>query len=317
MMKSKALHIVALGLTCCVLNTVAHADTVTYVYTDPQGTPLAEADINGNITATFDYTPYGVVALGTPPNGPGYTGHVSDPETNLIYMHARYYDPATGRFLSVDPRPSQEGDPLGFGLYVYDMNNPLRYNDPDGRAPAPFFFVTLLNLINQQLNNSVQQDYVQPVQQIYHTVDNHAEITQTGVATFGLGLQGTNNVLHPNQNSAALVMGEGANYSVDIAPKTPFVLHLGSNDDPGPVRYGGDFQVGAGLHAGISLSLDTNFNLNIKPKGGIGIGEVVNFKIPKTHVDVAPSVEVELNQDKDGDKPNIPPPPPPPPPTDG
>lgn len=33
--------------------------TVTYVYTGPQGTPLAEADANGNITKTYDYPPYG------------------------------------------------------------------------------------------------------------------------------------------------------------------------------------------------------------------------------------------------------------------
>jgi hypothetical protein len=38
---------------------VTHAGTVTYVYTDPQGTPLAEADASGNITARFEYTPYG------------------------------------------------------------------------------------------------------------------------------------------------------------------------------------------------------------------------------------------------------------------
>ena len=55
------------------LGGVAHAGTVTYVYTDPQGTPLAEADANGNITATFDYAPYGSQALGTAPSGPGYT----------------------------------------------------------------------------------------------------------------------------------------------------------------------------------------------------------------------------------------------------
>lgn len=67
----------------------AQQHTVTYVYTDPQGTPLAEADTNGNITATFDYRPYGAQALGTPPNGPGYTGHMNDPDTGLVYMQAR------------------------------------------------------------------------------------------------------------------------------------------------------------------------------------------------------------------------------------
>jgi RHS repeat-associated protein len=82
----------------------AHAGTVTYVYTDPQGTPLAEADAQGNITARFDYASYGSVAMGAAPNGPGYTGHVNDPDTGLVYMQARYYDPVTARFLSVDPK---------------------------------------------------------------------------------------------------------------------------------------------------------------------------------------------------------------------
>jgi uncharacterized protein RhaS with RHS repeats len=78
-------------LFLCLLMDVASAQTskVTYVYTDPQGTPLAEADANGNITATFDYRPYGSIALGTAPNGPGYTGHVNDTDTGLIYMQAR------------------------------------------------------------------------------------------------------------------------------------------------------------------------------------------------------------------------------------
>lgn len=106
--------------------------TVTYVYTDPQGTPLAEADASGNITATFDYTPYGTTALGTPPNGPGYTGHVNDPETNLVYMQARYYDPATGRFLSVDPVTPDEGNTSNFNRYAYASNNPIVNIDPDG-----------------------------------------------------------------------------------------------------------------------------------------------------------------------------------------
>jgi RHS repeat-associated protein len=112
------------------------AGSVTYVYTDPQGTPLAEADASGNITATFDYTPYGTTALGSPPNGPGYTGHVNDPETNLVYMQARYYDPATGHFLSDDPRSLQVGNSYSFNNYAYANNNPILNIDPDGREAA-------------------------------------------------------------------------------------------------------------------------------------------------------------------------------------
>jgi len=119
--------------------TVTHAGTVTYVYTDPQGTPLAEADANGNITARFEYTPYGVSvpSMGAAPNGVGYTGHVNDPETGLVYMQARYYDAEVGRFLSVDPVGSRPGDLFNFNHYVYTNNNPVINIDPDGRETNP------------------------------------------------------------------------------------------------------------------------------------------------------------------------------------
>ena len=110
--------------------------TVTYVYSDSQGTPLAKADANGNIIATYDYTPYGTVAMGESPDGPGYTGHVNDAQTNLVYMQARYYDPATGRFLSVDPVSPVAGGTFGFNRYSYASNNPILYLDPDGRDPC-------------------------------------------------------------------------------------------------------------------------------------------------------------------------------------
>ena len=109
------------------------SDTVTYVYTDPQGTPLAEADAKGNITATFDYTPYGTNVQGNPSNGPGYTGHVSDPETSLIYMKARYYDPVTGSFLSIDPLGPTPGNVAYFNRFSYVGNNPISRIDPSGK----------------------------------------------------------------------------------------------------------------------------------------------------------------------------------------
>lgn len=124
---------------CCLLALFyvagAHAGKVTYIYTDPQGTPLAEADANGNIIATYDYSPYGtaVASMSAPPNGPGYTGHVNDPDTGLVYMQARYYDPSTAHFLSVDPNPPTAGNAFNFNRYAYANNNPIVNIDPDGR----------------------------------------------------------------------------------------------------------------------------------------------------------------------------------------
>jgi RHS repeat-associated protein len=108
------------------------AGTTTYLYTDPQGTPLAEADDRGNIIAISDYRPYGAKILGATSNGPGYTGHVSDAETQLIYMQARYYDGNVGEFLSTDPEPPKPGDVFSFNRYLYVFANPYSYVDPTG-----------------------------------------------------------------------------------------------------------------------------------------------------------------------------------------
>lgn len=112
---------------------VAHGGTHHYYYTDPQGTVLAKADAQGNIIASYDYAPYGAQALGTAPSGPGYTGHVNDPDTGLAYMQARYYDPMVGRFISTDPVGPGAGDVFTFNRFAYVNNNPVMGVDPTGR----------------------------------------------------------------------------------------------------------------------------------------------------------------------------------------
>jgi RHS repeat-associated protein len=114
----------------------ARAGTVTYIYTDPQGTPLLEVDANGVVLSSIDYAPYGAQALGGPVNGPGYTGHINDADTGYVYMQARFYDPMAGRFLSVDPIRPRAGDYQNFNRFMYGNNNPIRNIDPDGRQSA-------------------------------------------------------------------------------------------------------------------------------------------------------------------------------------
>jgi hypothetical protein len=46
----------------------------------------------------------------------------------------RYYDPAIGRFLSVDPVGPLSNPINHFGRYHYANNNPYKYIDPDGRV---------------------------------------------------------------------------------------------------------------------------------------------------------------------------------------
>jgi RHS repeat-associated protein len=57
-----------------------------------------------------------------------YTGRELDPETGLYYYRARYYGPATGRFLSEDPVAFD----AGVDFYAYVGGNPVNEFDPSG-----------------------------------------------------------------------------------------------------------------------------------------------------------------------------------------
>jgi RHS repeat-associated protein len=50
----------------------------------------------------------------------------------IDYMHARFYSPNTGRFLSVDPVLGDAFAPQSWNGYAYVENAPLTRNDPDG-----------------------------------------------------------------------------------------------------------------------------------------------------------------------------------------
>lgn len=119
---------IALGLVASV-GTLRAAEVVTYYYTSLQGTVLATTDGAGNVVSTTDYRPYGSQVLGSPMSGPAFTGHVSDVESGLIYMQQRYYDPAVGRFVTVDPVDNAADS----NRYWYANANPYKFIDPDGR----------------------------------------------------------------------------------------------------------------------------------------------------------------------------------------
>jgi uncharacterized protein RhaS with RHS repeats len=49
-------------------------------------------------------------------------------------MQARYYDPISARFLSVDPKTPTAGNVFTFNRYGHANNNPIANIDPDGRS---------------------------------------------------------------------------------------------------------------------------------------------------------------------------------------
>jgi len=108
--------------------------TIKYQHTDALGSLVATSDTTGRVIERLNYDPYGAVVGSSMHSGIGYTGHVMDGGTGLTYMQQRYYDPAIGRFLSVDPVTVDSSTGANFNRYKYAGNNPYRFYDPDGRA---------------------------------------------------------------------------------------------------------------------------------------------------------------------------------------
>ncbi|WP_444889970.1 polymorphic toxin-type HINT domain-containing protein [Microbulbifer sp. DLAB2-AA] len=126
-------------LTAALLSSfVAAEEKLTFYHNDMLGSPVAASNEKGELLWKESYEPYGKRAGGEQSlNHRGYTGHVEDANTGLVYMQARYYDPLIGRFYSIDPvgylGHLERGNPIqGMNRYAYANNNPYKYNDPDG-----------------------------------------------------------------------------------------------------------------------------------------------------------------------------------------
>jgi len=95
------------------------------------------ASLMGGSSTSYDHGPFGN-PQGSAINGKGYINERYDAETGLQYLHARYYDPALGRFLSPDT-----WDPILVGVdinrYAYAGNDPINGADPLGHVADPSY----------------------------------------------------------------------------------------------------------------------------------------------------------------------------------
>ncbi|MGZ5446315.1 MAG: RHS repeat-associated core domain-containing protein, partial [Thermoanaerobaculia bacterium] len=120
---------------------VAPSGAVTQFHLDHLGSTRLVTDAGRNTLEKTEYFPFGEESAAPGPETKKFTGHERDYNAasgwNLDYMHARYYSPALGRFLSVDPvldvkRSIRE--PQSWNRYSYVVNNSIRRIDPDGRV---------------------------------------------------------------------------------------------------------------------------------------------------------------------------------------
>jgi RHS repeat-associated protein len=104
----------------------------TYVHHDQQGSTRLLTSSTGAAEATMTYDAYGnrVGSTGSAATSLGYDAQYTDGDTGLVYLRARYYDPATAQLLTVDPAVEQTRAPYG-----YAEGDPVNQSDPAGLHP--------------------------------------------------------------------------------------------------------------------------------------------------------------------------------------
>ena len=124
-----AYYVHGLGL----LSQIGTSGVAHYYHYDTTGSTVALSDLNGNLTDTYAYDPFGLVIGGQAAtrNSFHYVGQfgVMDEGGGLLFMRHRYMDTATGRFISQDPLAGGMENSQSLNRYVYALNNPMRLVD--------------------------------------------------------------------------------------------------------------------------------------------------------------------------------------------
>ena len=126
--------------------TLAFGQTA-YHHADGLGSVVDLTDPTGDPLGWSEYQPFGAVRTsgltgGAPALPFGFTGEFTD-ATALVHLRARQYDATIGRFLSIDPLMPTRARPH-LATYVYAIDNPMTYVDPEGTLP---FLVVLGGLV--------------------------------------------------------------------------------------------------------------------------------------------------------------------------
>ncbi len=101
---------------------------------DHLGTPQKIVDTNGRVvwSATYDSFAKAQIQVAEIENNLRFPGQYHDKETGLHHNWNRYYDPRTGRYITIDPIRLDDVS----NLFLYAEDNPIINLDPSGLFPC-------------------------------------------------------------------------------------------------------------------------------------------------------------------------------------
>jgi RHS repeat-associated protein len=105
-----------------------------FYHADALGSVRRLTDETGAVTDTYTFDAFGNLTsrTGSDPNPYLFAGEPAGANLDLYYNRARWLDPSTGRFLSMDPFAGDVEQPATLHRYAYAFDNPVNFTDPSG-----------------------------------------------------------------------------------------------------------------------------------------------------------------------------------------
>jgi len=107
-----------------------------YFSYDGHGSTRELTDHLGAVTDRYDYDAFGFLIRrnGATSNAYLYCGEQFDADLGLYYLRARYLNPDSGRFWSMDDFEGRGHDPASLHKYLYAHGDPVMFSDPSGQS---------------------------------------------------------------------------------------------------------------------------------------------------------------------------------------
>lgn len=147
------------GATAPIEQITMSGNSVNFVASDPTGVRTV-FNSAGALQSSKSYNSFGKVTTGgsgtTTPFG--FEGGYTDP-SGLIYLLARYYDPSTNQFISVDPAVAVTDQP-----YAFSGDDPINLSDPTGLCWVCAVFHRVVHAVTKKA-----RAFVHVVSKVVHT----------------------------------------------------------------------------------------------------------------------------------------------------